>query len=215
MKENKKTNGKKVLIYYLVLAACLLVIAAVTVTVIFSVKSNGGQDITIDAGNGENTDGGNGGNEEENPNEGNQQPTLGVNEFISPLEDVNVINSFTFYKNSTLNSYYLHTGLDFSAEVGTQVMAALDGTVESVYQNDVLTGTTVTISHENGLKTTYSFIDAVEGLTEGKTVSRGDVIGTVASPTGKEYKDGAHLHFEVVENGTAIDPELYLSVSDK
>ncbi|MBO5328732.1 MAG: M23 family metallopeptidase [Clostridia bacterium] len=207
MKENKRTGKRNLFIYYAVLAACLLVIAAVTVTVIFAVRNNQPSAPTID----NNIENG----ETEEPPEENDQPTLSATEFILPLENVDVLNSFTFYKNSTLNSYHLHTGIDFAAEQGTEVLAVLDGTVESVYTNDVLTGTTVTVAHQNGLKTTYSYIDAKEGLKVGDEVSRGDVLGTVAAPTGKEYKDGAHLHFEILESGKAVDPEMYLSVNDK
>lgn len=207
MKENKRTGKRNLFIYYAVLAACLLVIAAVTVTVIFAVRNNQPSAPTID----NNIENG----ETEEPPEENDQPTLSATEFILPLENVDVLNSFTFYKNSTLNSYHLHTGIDFAAEQGTEVLAVLDGTVESVYTNDVLTGTTVTVAHQNGLKTTYSYIDAKEGLKVGDEVSRGDVLGTVAAPTGKEYKDGAHLHFEILESGKAVDPETYLSVNDK
>ena len=46
-------------------------------------------------------------------------------------------------------------------------------------------------------------------------VEKGDVIATVAEPNGKEYKDGAHLHFEVFENGQNIDPSKYLTLEEK
>ena len=43
----------------------------------------------------------------------------------------------------------------------------------------------------------------------------GDVIATVAEATGEEYKDGAHLHFEILKNGTSVVPTGYLTLEEK
>ena len=110
--------------------------------------------------------------------------------------------------------YTGHTGLDISAEEGSKVVCVYDGVVESV-TTSYLQGTTVTIDHGNGLKTVYNSIEADENLTEGKTVKKGDKIGTVSDNNRQEYKDGPHLHFEVVEDGKKIDPETYLLSSQK
>ena len=59
------------------------------------------------------------------------------------------------------------------------------------------------------------FVTEKEGLTVGQTVKKGDVIATVAEPTGNEYKDGAHLHFEVLENGKSVDPTKHLTLEEK
>ena len=132
-----------------------------------------------------------------------------------PLETVSIINDYGFYHNITLNKYYEHKGVDFTAEVGAQVLAVDDGVVESIYRDDVLTGTEITLNHGDGVKTVYRFITADEDLTVGKSVSRGDVIGTVAEATGEEYKDGAHLHFEIQKDGKQVDPATYLTFEEK
>ena len=90
-----------------------------------------------------------------------------------------------------------------------------DGVIESVYTSDVLVGTQIVVDHGNGLKTVYEFVTAKEGLKAGDSVKKGDVIATVAEATGKEYKDGAHLHFEVLENGKTVDPAGYLTLEEK
>ena len=61
------------------------------------------------------------------------------------------------------------------------------------------------------------FVDAfrAEGLKVGDSVARGEVIATVAEANGNEYKDGAHLHFEIHENGVRIDPTKYLTLEEK
>lgn len=222
MNEENKKSKKRILSYYLVLGACILIIAAITVGVIFAVNGTN-SDPTIDGGNNENVDEGDGSNGGNEPNDGNNggennddsQNTSTRYEFIAPLESVDIINSYTFYRNSTLDYYHFHTGLDFAAEEGADVLACVDGTVESITRSDVLDGTVVTLTHENGVKTVYSFIDVAEGLKVGDKVARGDVIGTIAEPTGKEYKEGAHLHFEVFVNGEVADPELYLDIDAK
>jgi len=67
----------------------------------------------------------------------------------------------------------------------------------------------------NGVKTVYKFIDPAETLKKGDKVNRGQVIGTVAAPTGIENKDGAHLHFEIYKDGKLAELEDYLDVNEK
>lgn len=134
---------------------------------------------------------------------------------VMPVESVSVLHEFGFYHNATLNNYYEHTGMDFTAAVGTEVLAVDDGVVESIYRDDVLTGTEIVIDHGDGVKTLYRFVDAAENLSVGMEVKQGDVIATVAEATGEEYKDGAHLHFEVVKGGKQVDPSTYLTFEEK
>ncbi|MBR2646669.1 MAG: M23 family metallopeptidase [Clostridia bacterium] len=134
---------------------------------------------------------------------------------ISPLETATVGNDFGFYYNQTLNTYYEHAGVDFTAAAGTNVLAADDGTIESIFKEDLLTGTEIVINHGSGLKTVYRFVSEVEGLKVGDVVQKGDVIATVAEATGEEYKDGAHLHFEVLKNSVSVDPANYLTLEEK
>ena len=213
--ENK--NKKRILTYYLILGACILIIAAITVTVIFAVQnSKNSFEIDNSADNSDDnndTDDTDDTDNTDNPDDSDDVSTS--YEFIVPVAQVDVINDYTFYHNKTLDCYHFHTGLDMSGEVGTEVMACLDGTVESITVGDVLDGTVVTLSHANGVKTSYYFIDAAETLKVGDTVSRGDVIGTIAQPTGSEYKDGAHLHFEVYKDGAVVDPNEYLDIAEK
>ena len=49
----------------------------------------------------------------------------------------------------------------------------------------------------------------------GDKVEKGEVIATVAEATGNEYKDGAHLHFEVRKDGKTVDPAEYLTMEEK
>lgn len=218
--QEQKPKNKKLLTYYLILGACILVIAAVAIAVTLSLTLGGSDeladddDTTIDADDsGEEDEGGDGEGEDTSGEDGGDvavETTL-----LMPVADVSAINTYGFYHNTTLNKYYVHTGIDFAGEVGDEVYAALNGTVTSIVLDSYLTGTTITLSHDNGLETVYTFVDVAEGLSVGDTVERGEVIATIAEATGREYKDGAHLHFEVYLNGEAVDPEEYLDISEK
>ncbi len=208
--QEQKPKNKKLLTYYLILGACILIIAAVAVAVTLSLTL-GGNDMTVDGGNDQTDDGGT-----DNPDDdGDATDTDGDTTFLIPVSEANALNSYGFYHNTTLDKYYFHTGIDFAGEAGDEVYAALDGTVESITTDPLLMGTTITLAHENGLKTVYTFVEAADGLEVGETVEKGDVIATVAEAMGQEYKDGAHLHFEVFLNGEAVDPETYLEISEK
>ena len=147
---------------------------------------------------------------------GTNEPVITTPEGMTmPLATVSVLNDYGFYHNKTLNNYYEHKGVDFTAEVGAEVLVVEDGVVESIYTGDVLTGTEITVDHGEGVKSVYRFVNASENLTVGMQVKQGDVIGSVAEATGEEYKDGAHLHFEIHKDGKIVDPATYLTIEDK
>ncbi len=134
---------------------------------------------------------------------------------VLPVDAVSIVNDYGFFHNKTLNTYYEHTGVDFSAAAGTEVKATESGKIESIYKDDILLGTEIVVDHGNGLKTVYRFINEREGLKVGDSVEKGEVIATVAEATGNEYKDGAHLHFEVLQEGKQVDPTTHLTLEEK
>ena len=151
-----------------------------------------------------------------NQNPGDDEQVSGTPEgMIMPIETVSLINEYGFYYNQTLNSYYEHKGLDFAAEAGASVLAVEDGQIESIYKGDLLSGTEIIVAHADGLKSVYRFVTEVDGIAVGDSVKKGDVIATVAEANGNEYKDGAHLHFEVLKEGVQVDPAVYLTLEEK
>lgn len=136
--------------------------------------------------------------------------------FELPLENFSAVNDYTetIAYNGTLNRYESHKAIDFFAEEGTKVLAVYDGTVESV-TNDLLKGYTITIDHGNGLKSVYNSLFDGDTVYSGQKVKKGQIIGEVSTTNRQEYKDGAHLHFAVMENGIAVDPGNYLLMQDK
>ena len=217
MSEQKKTNKRKILIRSLILAACILVIAAITVTIVLAANNWGRTSFQIDSGvnQPDNTDGDKPGDNPGDDKDKDDKPTSNPDEFVSPVSKVEISTGYDFGKDATLGHWHFHTGLDMMAEAGTSVVSCLDGTVEEIVVGDYLDGTSVTISHANGLKTVYTFIEVKDGLKKGDKITRGQVIGTVAEANGSEYLLGSHLHFEVFKNGEWADPTDYLSGTAK
>ena len=206
--KKKRMNGEKK--FYLFTAiSCAVVLLAIIIVAVLVTNSGASEQVGVRPGiSSERSSGG-----EDNSGD---EPVITLPEgMISPVAAVTVGNDYGFHQSQTLGWYYVHEGVDFTAAAGTEVLAADDGVVESVYKDDLLLGTEIVLSHGNGLKTLYRFVTEMDGLTVGKTVKKGDVIATVAEPTGNEYKDGAHLHFEVMENGKSVDPTKYLTLEEK
>lgn len=99
-----------------------------------------------------------------------------------------------------------HSGLDFAAVQGTQIHAAAGGKVAYAGQRSDY-GWVVEIDHGNGLTTRYAHASKLM-VKAGDLVMPGDVIAAVGS-TGRST--GAHLHFEVLRGGEAVDPRRYLA----
>lgn len=99
-----------------------------------------------------------------------------------------------------------HTGMDIASNQGTAVYASDGGTVTLAGWNGGY-GNCIMIDHGNGYVTLYGHLSSIS-VSEGQTVSQGNTIGAVGS-TG--VSTGPHLHFEVLQNGTRIDPEQFFS----
>ena len=102
--------------------------------------------------------------------------------------------------------YKLHTGVDISAPMGANFIAANDGIVVKAEYNTAY-GRMVIIDHGGGISTLYAH--GSEILVEvGQTVKRGDSILKVGS---SGYSTGPHAHFEVRINGVVTDPMPYIT----
>ena len=99
------------------------------------------------------------------------------------------------------NAYGYHTGVDFTAPVGTIVGSTAAGQI-SVATWGPSYGNWIEIDHGGGYKSRYAHLDEI-WVWEGQWVSANEFIGTVGN-TGNS--SGAHLHFEIIINGAAVDP---------
>lgn len=145
------------------------------------------------------------------------KPTVTEIVFDLPISGGNVITEYTaatVVYNKTLGIYTGHMGIDIAGSENAQVVCAFDGIIKDI-SSTYLEGTTVIVDHGEGLETIYNSIEPLETLTEGQTVFKGELLGIASTNNKQEYKDGAHLHFEVHENGKNVDPFKYIAVVGK
>lgn len=109
----------------------------------------------------------------------------------------------------TMGDWRVHDGIDIAAAAGTQVMAPAGGTVADLYTDDLM-GTTVVISHADGVMSTCSNLAAVPSVEIGDSVRTGDVIGSVGQTAIGESAEASHLHLSMTKNGVSVDPTDYL-----
>ena len=123
-----------------------------------------------------------------------------------------VLNSGLFYPlTGTLSSPFgerwgkMHEGIDIAVPVGTSVKAAECGTV--IFAGDGGTyGNLVKIDHGKGVVTAYAHLDKIT-VSKGQAVNMNTEIA-LSGNTGRST--GPHLHFEVVKDGVALNPDKYL-----
>lgn len=128
----------------------------------------------------------------------------GSGTFIWPCNGP-ITSPFGYRTHPIFGTTIYHAGMDIGVDYGTPIHAADGGTVILAgwcggYGNAVI------IDHGNGLQTLYGHNTSV-AVSEGQAVSQGEVIAYAGS-TG--YSTGPHCHFEVRENGEAVDPMGYL-----
>lgn len=131
---------------------------------------------------------------------------------VSPVGKVNrVSSSFGYREHPVTGKWTGHKGVDYAADYGTPVYAAADGVIqERRYQFNASSGTgwgnMILIKHDSpeGSQTRYAHLACfADGISVGSRVTKGQLIGFVGNTGGST---GAHLHFEILDNGQAVDP---------
>lgn len=118
-----------------------------------------------------------------------------------------------FVWNGSLGQFETHSAIDFTSD-DLNVYASADGVIKEVGYNN-LDGNYIVIQHEDGYTTTYMSLDAESTLKTGTSVKQGQLIGKMSATKGTEAVGGAHLHFEVLKNGEAINPLEVLVLDEK
>ena len=113
--------------------------------------------------------------------------------------------------NQTTRDWRVHNGMDIAAAGGTEVCAAADGEVYTVYEDDSM-GYTVVIRHEGGYTTKYSSLSQEVLVKAGDQVTMGQAIGYVGDTALVETTLGSHVHFSVTFQDSPMDPEEFLAM---
>jgi len=121
-------------------------------------------------------------------------------DFIYPL-NTKITSEFGTKRvyNGQLKSY--HSGTDFRASVGTEVLASNSGIVK-IAQNRFYAGNSMVIDHGHGIYSCYFHLSKMN-FKEGDLIKRGQVLG-LSGDTGRVT--GPHLHFAFRINGVQVDP---------
>lgn len=124
----------------------------------------------------------------------------------SPVRRSYVTSGFGYRADPFGRGRALHKGIDFDANVGDPVMAVADGVVSFAgIQNGY--GNIVEVDHGNGYVTRYAHNSRL-------TVKAGDLVRAgqqVARAGSSGRSTGAHVHFEVWENGRVVNPHKFLA----
>lgn len=133
---------------------------------------------------------------------------VGEASFAAPA-DGEILEEFsdTLAFNTALGDWRTHNGIDIAVASGGSVTAAADGTISKI-SSDAM-GEYVIIDHGNGFTSKYCSLASVEELTEGSTITAGEVIGIAAEGKTENVKE-CHLHFELYKDGIAVNPSDYI-----
>lgn len=124
---------------------------------------------------------------------------------IQPIHNHNLIRTasgFGMRMHPVYNVPKMHSGIDFTAKKGTEILATGDGVIENIKKSYTGYGKHVIINHGFGYKTLYAHMSEFS-VRKGQKIKRGDIIGKVGN-TGTST--GPHLHYEVIRANKKIDP---------
>lgn len=116
-----------------------------------------------------------------------------------------IASEFGNRRDPFTNEREFHQGLDLVASHGTPVKAPAAGAVALAGSHGGY-GLAVIVDHGSGVQTLYGHLSRVS-VKNGERVARGQLLGH-AGNTGRST--GAHLHYEVMVRGRAVNPRSYL-----
>ncbi len=124
---------------------------------------------------------------------------------IVPVSNVTsrLVSGFGYRIHPIYKTMRMHTGIDFTAPIGTPVYATGNGVVKRINRRNYSGyGIVCVIDHGYGYETLYAHLNKLN-VRPGQKVVRGEVIGYVGN-TG--LSAGPHLHYEVRKNGRPVNP---------
>ncbi len=123
----------------------------------------------------------------------------------SPLgEDLKITSGFGMRFHPIFKERKMHRGVDLKAKMGTPVYATADGVVLKAITHNKY-GKMIVLKHDDTYQTLYAQLSAFD-IKTGTAVKKGDLIGRVGS---SGLSTAPHLHYEVLKDGKAVNPEKY------
>lgn len=126
--------------------------------------------------------------------------------YIKPLSGGRLSSTFGRRKSPTAGASTYHKGIDWATPTGTTVVASCGGTVAKAGWGSGY-GYVVYINHPDGKQTRYAHLSKVL-VSVGQTVEQGQKIA-LSGNTG--ISSGPHVHFEILVNGSQVNPLNYLN----
>jgi murein DD-endopeptidase MepM/ murein hydrolase activator NlpD len=130
--------------------------------------------------------------------------------FQSPAIGKEITSPFGNRRDPFLGRLALHSGIDFRFSPGEKVRPTAPGKVVAAGWTGGY-GNMVEVDHGNGISTRYGHLSEIL-VKIGDTVDRQNVIG-LAGSTGRST--GTHLHYEVRQDGRAVDPIYFMNAGMK
>ncbi|MDZ7719521.1 MAG: M23 family metallopeptidase [Balneolaceae bacterium] len=125
---------------------------------------------------------------------------------IRPVNGI-ILSGYGMRIHPVLRYKRMHEGIDFRADVATEVYATGDGVIKFADRKGTF-GNLIEIDHGFGFVTRYAHLsNFVKNLRAGQKIKRGDLIGYTGN---SGLTEGPHLHYEVLVNDRPIDPLNYL-----
>ncbi len=112
--------------------------------------------------------------------------------------------------SETMQDFRKHGGVDIKSAILEKVRSAEAGVIKEV-KTDRSLGITIVIDHENGFESVYANLSTAEMVRAGDRVEKGVIISGVGDTASTETGEEAHLHFELLKDGKAVNPEDYIA----
>jgi murein DD-endopeptidase MepM/ murein hydrolase activator NlpD len=122
-----------------------------------------------------------------------------------PLSQMKVNSGFGMRRHPISGQMRWHTGIDLAAKIGTPIRAAAGGIVKKAAFYSGY-GRYVSVQHTDTIGTAYAHLSRI-AVRNGQHVYQGQIIGYVGH---SGYSSGPHLHYEVLVNGSPINPTRFV-----
>ena len=124
---------------------------------------------------------------------------------VQPIGYAKITSKFGIRRHPISGEIKGHTGVDFSASIGTPIRAAASGVVTKASHYSGY-GRYISLSHGKNIQTAYGHLSRI-AVRSGQHVKQGQIIGYTGN---SGYSTGPHLHYEVIKNGRFINPMSFV-----